>query len=73
MILGLPDPDPPLVVWIRILPSTSKKRKKNLDLFHLLTSFGFFSLKADVKYLQKVTSKQTFEKNYFFVLQLVSH
>jgi hypothetical protein len=28
--LGLPDPDPSLFVWIRILSSLSKKRKKKM-------------------------------------------
>jgi hypothetical protein len=37
MFLGLPDPDPlvrdtdPAPVWIRILLSSSKNRKKNID------------------------------------------
>jgi hypothetical protein len=48
MFFGLPDPDPnPLVrgmdpVQIRILLSPSKNRKKNLDSYCFVTSFGLF-------------------------------
>jgi hypothetical protein len=54
MFLGLQDPDPESLVWIRILPSTSNKRKKKL----ISTTFDYFyflSLKTDVN----VTSKST--------------
>jgi hypothetical protein len=36
MFLGLPDPDPPvrIVLWIRILLSSFKKSKKNLDSYY---------------------------------------
>jgi hypothetical protein len=35
--LILLDPGPPL--FVRILPSTSKKSKKNFDLYYVVTSF----------------------------------
>ncbi len=41
--LGLSDPDPSLFVqiWIRILLSSSKKSKKNLDFYRFATFFIF--------------------------------
>ncbi len=53
MFLGLPDPDPLEVVirillWIRILLSSCKTRKKNLDSYYFVTLFYFLSLKNDV-------------------------
>jgi hypothetical protein len=64
MFLGLPDPDRHYFVRILILPSTSKKSKKNFDFYYLLTSFCFFIfelLKSEINlpYLQKVRSKKT--------------
>ncbi len=44
------DPDP-LVrggVWIRILLSSFKNSKKNLDSYYFVTLFDFLSLKNDV-------------------------
>jgi hypothetical protein len=46
--LDLPDPDLLLFVWIRILPSTSKKVKKCLDFYCIVTSKNYLSLKTDV-------------------------
>jgi hypothetical protein len=50
MFLGLPDPDPLVRAWIRILIllSSCKNSKKNLDFFYFVTLFGFLSLKYDV-------------------------
>jgi hypothetical protein len=48
MFLGLPDPDPLVEVWIRILLSSCKKRKKTLDSYNFVTLFDFLSLKNDV-------------------------
>jgi hypothetical protein len=55
MFLGLPDPHPdPLVkarirLWIRILPSSSKNSKKNLDFFcFVLTSLLLVTSVADL-------------------------
>jgi hypothetical protein len=42
MFLGLPDKDPSLFVWIRILPSTSKTIRINLDFYYFVTSFLLF-------------------------------
>jgi hypothetical protein len=52
MFLGHPDPDP-LVIWIRIrrrnkiLLSSCKNSKKNLDFSNFVTLFEFLSLKND--------------------------
>ncbi len=58
MLLGLPDPHPdPLVtstnrlrirLWPRILPSSSKNSKKNLDFHCFVTSYDLLFLKNDV-------------------------
>jgi hypothetical protein len=51
MFLGLPDPDPlvrgmdpdpDLRILIRILLSSCKNSKKNLDFFYFVTLFDFF-------------------------------
>jgi hypothetical protein len=44
IFLGLPDPDPLSEIWIRIriLQSSCKKVRKNLDSYCLVTSFGLF-------------------------------
>jgi hypothetical protein len=55
MFLGLQDPDPPVRGMdpdpdpIRILLSTCKNSKKNLDSYYFVTLFDFLSLKNDVK------------------------
>jgi len=68
VFLSLPYPDPPLVVRIeiRILPSSSKKSKKNLDFYYFLT---FSSLKTDVTVPLKSTgnNQKNFGKNLFFI------
>jgi hypothetical protein len=49
--LGLPDPDPQVRGMdppIRILLSSCKNSKKNLDSFYLVTLFDVLSLKNDV-------------------------
>jgi hypothetical protein len=50
MFFGLPDMAALLfcTARIRILPSTSKKRKKNLDFYYFVTFFDFLSMKTDV-------------------------
>ncbi len=58
IFLGLPDPDPlpklevwiriRILLWIRILLSSCKNSKKNLDSYHFGTLFDFLSLKNDV-------------------------
>jgi hypothetical protein len=56
MFLGLPDPDPlvrgmdpdPDPALIRILLSSCKNSKKNLDSYYFVTLFDFSSLKNDV-------------------------
>jgi hypothetical protein len=75
-VLGLPDPDYKSDVWIRIrirfriLLSSSKNSKKNLDSYCFVTSFGLFILENDVHvnvwYLQKVIGRKI-GKNLFFV------
>ncbi len=68
LFLGLPCPDPSLLVRIRILQSTSKKSNKNLDFYYFMTSFWLFSLNT------YVPSKQNFEKEKFnFCWHLVTH
>ena len=64
-VLGLPDPDPllrgmdpdPDLLWIRILLSSCKNSKKNLDSYYFVTLFDFLSLKNDVNVPSK-TNKQ---------------
>jgi hypothetical protein len=56
MFLGLPDPDPlvrgmipiRILLWIRILLSSCKNCKKNLDSYYFVAIFDFLSLKNDV-------------------------
>jgi hypothetical protein len=58
MFLTLPDPDPlvrgmdpdpdPALEGIRILLSSCKNSKKNLDIYYFFTLFDFLSLKNDV-------------------------
>jgi hypothetical protein len=59
MFLDLQDPDPELYVRIRIriLPSTSKKIKKNLDLNCFATFNALLSLKTDVNVPTKTKEK----------------
>ncbi len=72
MFLCLPDPhpDPSLFVRIgiriRILPSTSKKSKKNLNLYYFVTFFDYLSLKTDVNVPSKSKMQKHFEKKKFF-------
>ncbi len=58
MFLGFPHLDPSLFVRIRILPSTSKKVKRNLIYNNLLLLYDFLLLKTDVN----VPSKKEFKK-----------
>jgi hypothetical protein len=57
MFLGLldPDPDPRILLWIRIriLLSSCKNSKKNLDFYFFVTLFDFLSLKNDVNLASK--------------------
>ncbi len=50
----------------RILLSSCKNSKKNLYSYCFVTLFDFLSLKNDVMYLQKVTSRKNCVKNQFF-------
>ncbi len=54
-------------IQIRILPSTSTKRKKKLDFYYFVIFYWPLYLKTDVlyMYLQKVISKQTSKKHIF--------
>jgi hypothetical protein len=66
MFLGLLDPNPLVkgMEWIRILPSSCKNSKKNLDSYYFVTLFDFLSLKNDVNKTSKVISRN-FCLNYF--------
>ena len=81
MFLGLQDPDPdPLVrgmdpdtggilLWIRIriLLSSCKNSKKNLDSFYFVTLFDFLSVKNDVNVPSKINmNKKTFFYKFVF-------
>jgi hypothetical protein len=60
MFLGLPDPDP-IVRGMDPDPDPfiiMQNSKKNLDSYYFVTLFDFLSLKNDVMYLQKVTSRK---------------
>jgi hypothetical protein len=60
LLASVADPDPdPLVIWIRILLSSSKNSKKNLDSYYFVTLFDFLFLKNDVN----VPSKSNMQKN----------
>jgi hypothetical protein len=61
MFFDLPDPDPSLVVRIRILPISSKNSKKNLYFFCFVTSLF---LKNDVKIIKQKNLGNT---KFFFV------
>ncbi len=60
MFLGLLDPDPLVRCMdpFRILLSSSKNSKKNLDSYYFVTPFDFLSLKNDVHVASK-SNKQT--------------
>ncbi len=66
MLLGLQDPDldPLLLVRIRILPSSSKKSKKNLDFYGSPTSLLLFIVEDRCK---NVLSKSKKQKPYFLL------
>ncbi len=67
MFLGLQDPDTdPLVVWIRILLSSFKNIKRNLDSYYFATLFDILSLKNDANVPSK-SNKQNIFLNYLFV------
>ncbi len=51
---------------IRILLSSSKNSKKNLDSYCFVTSFGLLSLKMMLMYLQNVISRKTRLKKWVF-------
>jgi hypothetical protein len=69
-----PDPDPSSLMFSGSgsFHQQAKKSKKNLDLFYLLTSFGFFSL-SWCKVPSKSNKQTNFWKKIIFCLQLVSH
>ncbi len=56
MFFDLPDPDPlvwgmdpdPALIWVRILLSSCKINKKNLDYYYFVTLFDFLSSKNNV-------------------------
>jgi hypothetical protein len=68
MFLGLLDPDPdplvrgmdpdPALDWIRILLSSCKNSKKNLDSYYFVTLFDFLSLKNDVNVASKSNKRK---------------
>jgi hypothetical protein len=80
MFLGLLDPDPdplvrcmdpdpdPSLIRIRIILSSCKNSKKNLDSYIFVTLFDFLSLKNDVNLASKSTliSRKIVLKNKFF-------
>jgi hypothetical protein len=74
MFLGLPDPDPSLFVRTRILPSSSKNRKKALISYCLMTSpYHFLSLKhvvnvGTIPYLKNM--QKTVKKKIIFCCHL---
>ncbi len=72
-ILGLLNPHPVcnLFVLIRILPSTSKKIKKNLDLYCFVTSLWLFIFKEWCKC--KRNKHKSLEKKNNFCLRLEGH
>ena len=61
-VLGLLDPNPLVkgMEWIRILPSSCKNSKKNLDSYYFVTLFDFLSLKNDVNVTSKVIGRNFF-------------
>jgi hypothetical protein len=60
------DPDP-VLLWIRILLSSCKNSKKNLDSYYFVTLFEFLSLKNDVNVASKShKQKKIVLKNSFF-------
>jgi hypothetical protein len=69
MFLGLPDPDPlvrgmdpdPDLLRIRILLSSCKNSKKNLDSYYFGTLFDFLSVKNEVN----VASKSNKQKKLY--------
>ncbi len=71
MFLGLPDPDPSLFVriWIRILPSRSKKVRKSLISNIFFSSFDFFYLWRLTNHkctFKKIIRKTTLKKGLIF-------
>jgi hypothetical protein len=66
VLLDLQDPDPELYVRfrIRILPSTSKKIQKNLDLNCIATFNALLSLKTDVNVHTKAKENQGKKLNF---------
>ena len=67
MFLGSLNPDPSFV-WIRILPSTSKTSKKNLDFyFFFLVLCDILSSQTDVNVPSKSKSKKNVGKNLLIV------
>jgi hypothetical protein len=54
-------------VWIRILLSSSKNNKKNLDSYCFVTSFAFLSLKKYVKVPSKSNKQKNFCKKISFL------
>jgi hypothetical protein len=75
MFLGLLDLDPdPLIsdmgIRIRILLSSSKNSKKNLDSCCFVSYFDFLSLKNDVNVPSKSNEQKSFIKKIGFLWRL---
>jgi hypothetical protein len=71
MFLGFPDPDPSVRgmdrIWIRILLSTIKNSKRNLDSYCFVTSFGLFIFKNNENVLSKSTKQKKLLKKSFLL------
>jgi hypothetical protein len=71
VFFGLPDP-----VWIRlwirirILLSSYKNNKKNLESYYFVTLFDFLSLKNNVNVPSKVTSRKNCVKKLVSILKV---
>jgi hypothetical protein len=57
-----------ILLWIRILPSSCKNSKKNLDSYYFVTLFDFLSLKNDIKVASKSNKQKNFVKKNCFLL-----
>jgi hypothetical protein len=76
MFLGLPDPDSlvrcmdpdPDPALDRILLSSCKNRKKNLDSYYFVTLFDFLSLKNDVTVASKSNKQKKLCTKISFLL-----
>jgi hypothetical protein len=52
-----------ILLWIRILLSSCKNSKKNLDSYYFVTLFDFLSLKNDVNVASKSNKQKNCVKN----------